>query len=135
MPTFGDLSTPIEEVKAFYLFWDDFKTWRDFCQHDEHNPEDSHDRYEKRWMEKENAKLRKEYDKEERKRIFKLTELAYENDPRIKKMREDDLKAKDAHSKNKKDNKKRAAIEAEEARQKLVEARQKAIDDAIAAEK
>lgn len=30
-PSFGDMNTPIDEVKNFYLFWDDIKSWRDFC--------------------------------------------------------------------------------------------------------
>jgi DnaJ family protein C protein 2 len=30
-PSLGDMNTPIDEVKKFYMFWDEFKTWRDFC--------------------------------------------------------------------------------------------------------
>ena len=35
-------------------------------------------------MEKQNSKGRKVYEKDERKRLFSLVNLAYENDPRIK---------------------------------------------------
>ena len=75
--------TPLEDVKKFYLFWDNFKSWREFAQYDEYDTEDAQDRYEKRWMEKENAKLRKVHEKAERKRIFTLTNRAYDMDPRI----------------------------------------------------
>jgi len=46
--------------------------------------EDAQDRYEKRWMEKQNKKGREKYEKEERKRLFNLSNLAYKHDPRIK---------------------------------------------------
>lgn len=35
-------------------------------------------------MENENKKIRTKYDKKERKRLIKLSEMAYTNDPRIK---------------------------------------------------
>ena len=82
-PSLGHPLTPLEDVKKFYLFWDNFKSWREFAQHDEYDTEDAQDRYEKRWMEKENAKLRKVHEKAERKRIFTLTNRAYDMDPRI----------------------------------------------------
>jgi hypothetical protein len=37
-------------------------------------------------MEQENKKERSKYEKKERKRLIKLTEMAYNNDPRIKTM-------------------------------------------------
>ena len=55
VPMFGFANTPIEEVNAFYKFWDGFKTWRTFNQYDEYDENDlesAEDRYEKRWMEK-----------------------------------------------------------------------------------
>ena len=39
-------------------------------------------------MENENKKTPSKYDKKERARLIKLTELAYNNDPRIKKEKE-----------------------------------------------
>lgn len=82
-PSFGDDKTPLNEVKAFYKFWDNFQSWREFSQYDEYDTNDAHDRYEKRYMEAENRKIRKEYVNAERKRLIKLTEAAYNNDPRI----------------------------------------------------
>jgi DnaJ family protein C protein 2 len=86
VPCIGDAKTPISDVKKFYLFWDSFKTWREFSQYDEYNTEEAQDRYEKRWMEKQNKSGRSELEKEERKRIFTLTNRGYDNDPRVKNM-------------------------------------------------
>jgi len=82
-PSFGDASTPLSEVKAFYKFWDNFQSWREFSQYDEYDVNDAQDRYEKRYMEAENRRRRKEYVNAERKRLIKLTESAYNADPRI----------------------------------------------------
>jgi hypothetical protein len=45
-----------------------FSSWRDFSQHDEFDLEDAECRFERKFMEKENLKIRKEYIEEERKR-------------------------------------------------------------------
>lgn len=82
-PNFGDASTPINEVKAFYKFWDNFQSWREFSQYDEYDVNEAQDRYEKRYMEAENRRARKEHVMAERKRLIKLTETAYNADPRI----------------------------------------------------
>ena len=52
VPEIGDDNTPMEDVLAFYRYWDYFKSWREFAQFDEHDTEKAGDRYEKRWMEK-----------------------------------------------------------------------------------
>lgn len=41
-------------MNNFYEYWVNFESWRDFSLEGEHDPEDAHDRYEKRWMIKEN---------------------------------------------------------------------------------
>ena len=53
-PNFGDETTPLDEVKRFYKFWDSFQSWREFSQYDEYDVNDAQDRYEKRAMEREN---------------------------------------------------------------------------------
>lgn len=84
VPMLGDATTPASEVRAFYAFWNNFETWREWAQFDEHKPNESEDRYERRWMENENKKTRKTHEKKERARLIKLAETCYNNDPRIK---------------------------------------------------
>ena len=88
-PNFGNEHMPLANVKKFYKFWDDFQTWREFSQYDEYDTNEAADRYERRYMEQENRRCRAKYDKAERKRIMTLVERAYENDPRIRKEREE----------------------------------------------
>jgi DnaJ family protein C protein 2 len=71
-PSIGDLETPYADVKKFYSYWSPFDTWREFSSFDEYDPKDAGDRYEKRWMEKENKHIRDKYVKAERKRLIKL---------------------------------------------------------------
>ena len=49
---------------------------------------DASDRYEKRYMEKENKKGREQYVKKERARLIKLSDVAYRRDPRVIKFKE-----------------------------------------------
>ncbi len=102
VPSLGDDETPLSEVKKFYKYWDNFQSWREFSQYDEYNLEEAQDRYERRYMEKENKKLRAEHEKKERARIITLTERCYNNDPRIRRERE----AAEAERQRKKDEKK-----------------------------
>lgn len=71
-PQLGNVDTPLEEVYKFYKYWGNFETWREFSQYDEYDPKDAGDRYERRWMENENKKIRAQYVKAERKRLIEL---------------------------------------------------------------
>ena len=62
-------------------FWFEFKSWRDFADADEYDVEEAGFREEKRWMERENNKLRAKKRKAEASRIQKLVDLSYQNDP------------------------------------------------------
>ena len=84
-PNVGNDSTPMNEVKQFYKYWDNFESWREFSQYDEYDLNEAADRYERRYMENENRRLRAKYEKKERARLIKLVEMCYNNDPRIKK--------------------------------------------------
>lgn len=48
-----------QKVNNFYEYWVNFESWRDFSLEGEHDVEDAHDRYEKRWMIKENERKAK----------------------------------------------------------------------------
>ena len=88
MPNIGDMNTELKDVNKFYKYWDNFDTWREFSQYDEYDPAEAGDRYERRYMEQENKKLRAVHEKKERARLIKLSEMAYNNDPRIKRQQE-----------------------------------------------
>lgn len=83
MPDLGDASTPIKKVQKFYEFWFAFESWREFQHADEYILEEAENRNERRWMEKENKKLKSKMIKQEIQRIKSLVSLAYDNDPRI----------------------------------------------------
>lgn len=104
VPDLGDADTPYEKVKAFYDFWFEFESWRDLdemimeeCGEDcFQDLEEAECREEKRWMERENAKLRAKYQKVERQRIFGLTETAEKFDPRVRAEKEKQFAAREA---------------------------------------
>lgn len=87
-PLIGNMDSPMNQVHAFYKYWNDFQTWREFTQYDEYDPTEANDRYERRYMENENKKVRSKYEKKERARLIKLAQMAYNNDPRIKREQE-----------------------------------------------
>ena len=97
VPDLGDATSDEKAVDAFYNYWVRFESWRDFgLEAREHDPDAAEDRYEKRWMAKENEKLAKKRKREEMNRIVSLVERARANDPRLKKFAEDKAAAKQA---------------------------------------
>ena len=63
-----------EVVDRFYSFWFSFKSWREFPHPDEEDVEQAESRYERRWIEKHNAKLREEGRKAEVRRMNEFVE-------------------------------------------------------------
>jgi len=126
VPELGDPDTPIEKVKAFYEFWYNFESWRDplaIAEQDEvelHNLEEAECREERRWMERENAKVARKIKAGETERIYDLTRWGEKHDPRMIAYRAQVAAEKDAAK-----GQKAAAAEAEKARLKE-EARVKA---------
>jgi DnaJ family protein C protein 2 len=84
-PAMGDMKTPISKVLKFYEFWTAFKSWRDFTVEDEYDLDQAENRYERRYMERENKRMKRDLLKEEKTRIKKLVDLAKAKDPRIRK--------------------------------------------------
>lgn len=83
-PLLGEATTGFETVAQFYNFWFNFKSWRDFADADEYDLDDAGFREERRWMERNNEKLRAKKRKAEATRISRLVELAHTHDPRVK---------------------------------------------------
>jgi DnaJ family protein C protein 2 len=89
VPDLGNESTPFAEVDKFYDFWFGFKSWREFPQEEQYNLEDAESRDERRWMEKQNARVQAAAKKEEAARIRKLVEQAFNKDPRVQREKEE----------------------------------------------
>jgi len=130
IPSLGADEDDIALVDAFYEFWFDFKSWRDFSFDDEHDPEEAEDREEKRWMQRENERERKRYKKEETKKIRKLVDQAMERDPRIERQRQLEIAEKKA-AKTAKFNKRNAEKQAEIDAAAAAEAAKSADADAL----
>jgi len=89
-PGIGNMNTTLREVYKFYDFWENFESWRDFTVFDEYNLDEAESRYEKRYMERENKKIKATHLKKERNRIKKLVDMAKNNDPRILKAKQEE---------------------------------------------
>lgn len=124
VPELGDAETPIEEVKRFYDFWRDFDSWRDplaMAEQDEvelQNLEEAECREEKRWMERENAKIARKIKQGERERIADLVKISDKHDPRMIAHRAQVVADKEAEKARK------AAVEEAEKNRRDAEARE-----------
>ncbi|KAK2446518.1 transcription factor SRM1 [Trifolium repens] len=132
IPSLGDDKTSIKEVDSFYDFWYSFKSWREFPQADEFDLETAETREDKRWMERQNAKLSEKARKEEYARIRTLVDNAYKRDPRILR-RKEEIKAEKKRKKESKFLAKKLEEE-EAARIAEEEKKRKAEEDRKAAE-
>uniref|UniRef100_A0A7M4FA91 DnaJ homolog subfamily C member 2 n=1 Tax=Crocodylus porosus TaxID=8502 RepID=A0A7M4FA91_CROPO len=101
VPKLGDMNSSFEEVDAFYSFWYNFDSWREFSYLDEEEKEKAECRDERRWIEKQNRAARALRKKEEMNRIRTLVDNAYSCDPRIKKFKEEEKAKKEAEKKAK----------------------------------
>ncbi|XP_011213556.2 dnaJ homolog subfamily C member 2 isoform X2 [Bactrocera dorsalis] len=135
VPKFGDENSKREHVEEFYSFWYDFKSWREFSYLDEEDKEKGQDRDERRWIEKENKALRIKRKKEEMMRIRALVDLAYNNDKRIQKFKNEEKEKKLAAKRAKMDaaqaqkaEQERALREAQLAKERAEKAEQKRIE-------
>ncbi|XP_061496440.1 dnaJ homolog subfamily C member 2 isoform X2 [Rhineura floridana] len=117
----GDMNSSFEEVDAFYSFWYNFDSWREFSYLDEEEKEKAECRDERRWIEKQNRAARALRKKEEMNRIRTLVDTAYSCDPRIKKFKEEERAKKEAEKKAKVEAKRKEQEERERQRQAELE--------------
>lgn len=94
VPEFGGDDATRDQVDAFYNFWYDFESWREFSYLDEEDKEKGQDRDERRWIEKENRAARLKRKKEEMARIRTLVDLAFNNDKRIIRFKKEEKEKK-----------------------------------------
>ncbi|CAH1962831.1 unnamed protein product [Acanthoscelides obtectus] len=94
VPQLGNADSSREAVENFYSFWYDFKSWREYSYEDEEDKDKCQDRDERRYVDKLNKAERLRKKKEEMCRIRQLVDLAYNNDPRIAKFKQDDKEKK-----------------------------------------
>lgn len=126
VPAFGDDSATRDDVDRFYNFWYDFESWREFSYLDEEDKDKGADRDERRWIEKQNKTIRAKRKKEEMSRIRTLVDLAYNNDPRIVRFRQEEKDKRNAAKRAKQDAFQQAKAEEERALKELQMAKQKA---------
>lgn len=143
VPDLGDADTPYATLEIFYTFWIRFQTWREFAFLNEYEPEQAESREEKRWMERQNAKLQQDKRKAEAARLTKLVDMAYARDPRILRRKQDQAeekvraKAEKAEEKRKikEDAEKKATEEAAERKRAEEEAKVAAAEAKVVREK
>mmetsp|Transcript_118830 Transcript_118830/g.216168 ORF Transcript_118830/g.216168 Transcript_118830/m.216168 type:complete len:1005 (-) Transcript_118830:154-3168(-) len=144
VPDLGDSSTPIEAVKKFYDWWHDFESWRDPLamaeqeDYELHCLEQAECREERRWMERQNAKVAQKLKEREHRRIVELVNYAEKYDPRMIAHREQvraEADAKKAAKAAAKEAERLKMEEAERARQAAEEAIRKAEEEKRLAEK
>lgn len=131
VPNIGNASSSREMVERFYSFWYDFKSWREYSYEDEEDKDKCQDREERRYVDKLNKAERLRKKKEEMSRIRQLVDLAYNNDPRIAKFKQDDKEKKLAAKRAKQS----AAQAKKEEEERLLKEIQLAKEQAEAAEK
>ena len=127
IPELGSEESDRASVEVFYDFWfNKFESWRDFSHHDEHDLKQSESRDERRWMEVQNARIRKKRIAEEVSRVRRLVDLAYKLDPRVRRFKQEDLdevaeqKRKRFEEKHRKENEKKAELETAKAAKELL---------------
>lgn len=135
VPLLGEDNTPISEVDSFYDFWYSFKSWRESPHADEFDLEQAESRDHKRWMERQNAKLREKARKEEYARVRTLVDNAYKRDPRIIRRKEEEKaekqRKKEAKFLARKQQEEEAARVAEEERRRKEEEDKRAAEAAL----
>ena len=88
----GNECSLISDVNAFYNFWYNFDSWREYSYLDEEEKQKGENREERRWMDKQNKAARALRKKEEMQRIRELVDNSYQCNPTITKFKEEEKK-------------------------------------------
>lgn len=122
-------------MEKFYNFWYSFESWREYSYLDEEDKDKGQDREERRWIEKQNKAIRIKRKKEEMSRIRALVDLAYNNDPRIVRIKNEEKEKKQAAKRARmsaaqaqRAEEERIVREAQQAKEKAEQAEQKRIE-------
>lgn len=122
-------------MENFYNFWYSFESWREYSYLDEEDKDKGQDREERRWIDKQNKAVRIKRKKEEMSRIRALVDLAYNNDPRIVRIKNEEKEKKQAAKRARmsavqaqKAEEERVLKEAQLAKEKAEQAEQKRIE-------
>lgn len=131
----GDENADRAHVENFYNFWYSFESWREYSYLDEEDKDKGQDREERRWIDKQNKAIRVKRKKEEMSRIRTLVDLAYNNDPRIVRIKNEEKEKKQAAKRARmsavqaqKAEEERILKEAQLAKEKAEQAEQKRIE-------
>ena len=98
-PSFGCTSTEWPEVKAFYDYWSNFVTERDFEWMQEHNLASAPNRRIRRLMEEENKKVTRQAKKDFNDLVRQLCAFVKKRDERVERRRQEAEKEKERKAK------------------------------------
>ena len=82
-------------VIDFYNAWLEGTSWRDFSWNDKEDKDNNSNRDQKRQIEKENKAARKKAKDDENTRMRSLVETCKKSDPRVKRIKDNQKKAKE----------------------------------------
>ena len=135
-PAFGDDETPLADVNAFYDYWAQFESWRDFSMqaaqltnNQNFDADNVDSRYEKRFIQKEIDRKAKSLKRDEVARVNLLVERAMATDPRLRREKNKEKEEKERIEREKRESSEKEARETKERTER--EAKENAIRDAL----
>lgn len=95
VPLLGDMDSTDEYVIDLYNMWLEGTSWREFSWYDKDDKDSNANRDQKRQIERENKAERKKRKDAENTRMRELVEACKKSDPRVKRIKENQKKAKE----------------------------------------
>lgn len=127
---FGCGSTEWKSVSHFYNSWESYMSCLSFAFADLYDPRDAESRWQRRRIEEENKKARKNAKKERNEEVAQFVAFVKKRDPRVKAAHEKAIKDRDLREKLKKEEEKRKKLEAVAARENWRLEREKELREA-----